>query len=147
MGIKIGELAERTGCKVVTVRYYEKEGLLRPPSRTGGNYRLYSDDDVERLEFIMRCRRHDMSLEEIRRLLSFQGDEYEDCVWVSELVDEHIAGINKQIVSLKKLKSHLEKLRASCGGGANAASCRIMKGLEAACSCTSEKTIGAQHGS
>jgi hypothetical protein len=41
MEIKIGELAKRTGCEVVTIRYYEKEGLLPEPARSDGNFRLY----------------------------------------------------------------------------------------------------------
>jgi len=40
MEIRIGELAQRTGCEVVTIRYYEKEGLLPEPARSSGNYRL-----------------------------------------------------------------------------------------------------------
>ncbi|MBQ4326363.1 MAG: MerR family DNA-binding transcriptional regulator, partial [Mailhella sp.] len=47
--MKIGDLAKATGTQVVTIRYYEKEGLLRQPERTGSGYRLYSEDDVERL--------------------------------------------------------------------------------------------------
>lgn len=43
MPLKIGELAKRSGCQVVTIRYYEKEGLLPPPERTDSNYRLYGD--------------------------------------------------------------------------------------------------------
>ena len=62
MAYKIGELARHVGCRVVTIRYYEKEGLLRSPERTAGNYRLYDETDVERLRFIQRCRSLDMSL-------------------------------------------------------------------------------------
>ncbi len=39
MEIRIGELAKLTGCEVVTIRYYEKEGLLLEPARSGGNFR------------------------------------------------------------------------------------------------------------
>lgn len=44
MEIRIGELAQRTGCEVVTIRYYEKEGLLPEPARSSGNYRLYGEE-------------------------------------------------------------------------------------------------------
>ena len=40
MKVKIGELAKMTGCEVVTIRYYEKEGRLKEPERTEGNYRV-----------------------------------------------------------------------------------------------------------
>ena len=42
MALKIGELAKATGTQVVTIRFYEKEGLLRQPERTAAGYRLYS---------------------------------------------------------------------------------------------------------
>lgn len=71
MKVKIGELAKMTGCQVVTIRYYEKEGLLKRPERTERNYRLYGDEDIARLRFIRHCRRHGMSLDEIRTLLVY----------------------------------------------------------------------------
>ena len=53
--LKIGELTKQTGCLVETIRFYEREGLLLEPARSEGNYRLYTDIHVERLQFI----RHD----------------------------------------------------------------------------------------
>lgn len=44
--MKIGELSDESGCKVVTIRYYEKEGLLSKPERTEANYRVYEQEDV-----------------------------------------------------------------------------------------------------
>lgn len=67
--IRIGVLAEKTGATVETIRYYEKEGLLPEPFRSQSNYRLYNDSHVERLNFILRCRTLDMTLEEVRTLL------------------------------------------------------------------------------
>ena len=116
MPLKIGELAKRSGCQVVTIRYYEKEGLLPPPERTDSNYRLYGDDDVERLHFIRRCRLHGMNLAEIRKLLSFKDHPSVSCAWVNELVDRHIADVEQQIASLQHLKKHLEALRRTCAG-------------------------------
>ena len=127
--MKIGELAKRTGCKVVTIRYYEKEGLLAEPERTEGNYRLYGKDDLERLEFIMHCRRHSMKPDEIRELLTFRDHPQRDCTWVSELIDSHIAGVDEQIASLEHLKTHLEQLRRRCAGGHSGDSCGIMQSL------------------
>ena len=69
MTIKIGELARRTECQVETIRYYEKEGLLPEPTRSRGNYRLYGEAQVERLQFIRHCRSLDMTLGEVRALL------------------------------------------------------------------------------
>ena len=129
MSIKIGELARLAGCKVVTVRYYEREGLLGAPGRSGGNYRLYGERDVERLKFIRHCRRHDMALEEIRKLLEYRDNPDRDCGWVSELLTAHIGDVESKIQSLSQLKGYLEGLRGSCEGGCSVNTCGIMRGL------------------
>ena len=136
MPLKIGELAKRTGCQVVTIRYYEKEGLLRRPERSDGNYRLYDDSDVERLHFIRRCRLHGMNLAEIRDLLAFRESPAPSCAWINELVEKHIANVEEQIASLQHLKEHLESLRRTCNGD-HAHGCGIIASLDkdAPCPC------------
>ena len=67
---RIGEAARRSGVSAANMRYYEKEGLLRPGSRSENSYRLYSEADVHRLRFIRLCRAMDMSLDEVRTLLA-----------------------------------------------------------------------------
>ncbi|MDL2321652.1 Cd(II)/Pb(II)-responsive transcriptional regulator [Desulfosarcina sp. OttesenSCG-928-B08] len=128
--MKIGELAKKTGCKVVTIRYYEKEGLLAKPDRTDGNYRVYGSEDLERLEFIRHCRKHGMGLNEIKKLLAFRDNPQRDCTWVTDLINTHIDNVNTQIQSLEHLKSHLEHLRHCCQGGQSGKTCGIMQSLE-----------------
>ena len=127
--MKIGELSRKTGCKVVTIRYYEKEGLLAEPGRSDGNYRLYGREDLERLEFIMHCRKHDMKLGEIKKLLAFRDRPQADCSWVGELIAAHVAGVEAQIRSLEHLKEHLQALRQRCSGGNNGEGCGIIQSL------------------
>ena len=50
-GLTIGELADRAGIGVETVRYYEKEGLLDQPLRPIGSFRTYEQDSLDRLGF------------------------------------------------------------------------------------------------
>lgn len=50
--LQIGEVAERTGVTQRTLRFYEEKGLLKPPSRLEGGFRLYSEEDVQRVERI-----------------------------------------------------------------------------------------------
>ena len=52
--LQIGEVAERTGVTQRTLRFYEEKGLLRPPSRMDGGFRLYSEEDVKRVDHIRR---------------------------------------------------------------------------------------------
>jgi Cd(II)/Pb(II)-responsive transcriptional regulator len=129
--MKIGELARRTGCKVVTIRYYEKEGLLPAPPRSEGNYRRYGEADGERLVFIRHCREYGMSLEDIRALLDFRDHPQRDCAWVDALIARHIDAVEAKIRSLDHLKGHLRQLAQSCSGGGSGETCGIMRGLSA----------------
>lgn len=128
MKVKIGELAKMTGCEVVTIRYYEQEGLLKEPERTEGNYRVYGEDAQERLRFIRHCRQHGMKLSEIRELLAFSDNPTVSCDWVNNLIKQHIESVEKQINDLTHLKKHLESLYHKCDGGKKS-DCGIIKSL------------------
>ena len=67
--MQIGEVADRTGLSLRTIRYYEEVGLIRPTARTAGGFRLYSEGDVARLSVIMRMKPLDFTLDEMRQLL------------------------------------------------------------------------------
>ena len=134
MYMKIGELAKMAGCQVVTIRYYEKEGLLNQPERTGGNYRLYGDREIDRLRFIRHCRRHGMALSEIRELLAFKDNPKASCDWVTTLVEDHIANVEEQMRSLSQLKEQLEALRHKCSGGKHG-DCGIIESLSGGDGC------------
>ena len=72
--MRIGELARQAGVDVQTVRYYEREGLLEAPARTGSGYRAYGPQHLERLNFVRHCRSLDMPLAEIKRLIDLSRD-------------------------------------------------------------------------
>ena len=127
--MKIGQLAKLTDTQVVTIRYYEKEGLLGAPERTGSNYRVYGEKDIERLQFIRHCRRHGMGLSEIRALLAYRDAPKADCVWIMEMIQTHITRVDEQMASLAHLKVHLEQLRDSCSGAHAGESCGIIQSL------------------
>ena len=127
MKMKIGELANISGCQVVTIRFYEKEGLLTEPERTESNYRLYDDKHIERLRFIRHCRRHGMSLSEIRELLVFMDNPNSGCAWINKLIETHIENVRAQIDSLTLLKEQLQLLLHKCSGDEK--SCGIIKSL------------------
>ena len=129
MPIKIGELAKRTGATVETIRYYEKEGLLPAPSRSEGNYRLYREEHIERLQFVLHCRTLDMTLDEVRTLLQYWDDPDKDCGNVNNLLDEHIHAVEIRMQELTQLKQHLIILRQKCVSRAPAVSCGILNAL------------------
>ena len=72
--LQIGQVAERTGLSLRTIRFYEENGLVRPTTRTEGGFRLYSDDAVARLEVIKRMKPLGFTLEEMQELLTLLAD-------------------------------------------------------------------------
>ena len=129
MEIRIGELAKRTRCEIVTIRYYEKEGLLPKPARSGGNFRLYGDAHVECLQFIRHCRSLDMTLVEIRALLELRDNPNQNCDEVNVLLDGHIQQVEARMETLLQLKQRLVVLRNTCTGARAVESCGILHGL------------------
>ncbi|MFF3525407.1 MerR family transcriptional regulator [Streptomyces rubiginosohelvolus] len=67
--MQIGEVAERTGLSLRTIRHYEEVGLLAPSARSKGGFRLYTETDIMRLMTIRRMKPLNFSLEEARELL------------------------------------------------------------------------------
>lgn len=68
-GLKIGEVTERTGLSVPTLRYYDSVGLITPSGRSPGGFRLYSEDDVRRILLVRRMKPLGFTLEQMRDFL------------------------------------------------------------------------------
>ncbi|MCZ2857614.1 MerR family transcriptional regulator [Blastococcus sp. VKM Ac-2987] len=72
--MQIGTVAERTGLSLRTIRFYEETGLVIPTARSEGGFRLYSEDDVARLDVIKRMKPLGFTLEEMQELLVLLAD-------------------------------------------------------------------------
>ena len=129
--MKIGDLACAVQCPVETIRYYEREGLLPEPGRTGGNYRCYGVEHVARLRFVRNCRALDMTHEEIRSLIGMMDQPGVGCTSVNQLLDEHIEHVDERISELRELKRQLARLRESCKVEKSVDGCGILHGLAA----------------
>jgi DNA-binding transcriptional MerR regulator len=68
--LQIGEVAERVGLSLRTVRYYEEQGLVQPETRTDGGFRLYTERQIDRLLLIKQMKPLGFSLEEMGELLA-----------------------------------------------------------------------------
>lgn len=67
--LHIGDVAERVGLSLRSVRYYEEQGLVQPEGRTTGGFRLYGQAQIDRLLAIMQMKPLGFTLEEMRELL------------------------------------------------------------------------------
>lgn len=127
--LKIGELAARTGYTAEAIRFYEREGLLPAPARSHGNYRLYREAHLARLQFIRHCRSLDMALDEIRNLLMFRDQPDQSCGDVNALLDKHIVDVAARIAGLRDLERQLLALRGLCTQVQTAKECAILQCL------------------
>src|ERR1700727_14825 len=124
----IGDLAQRTGTKVETIRYYESIGLLPAVARSGGHYRRYSKPHLERLSFIRRGRDLGFSLEEVRELLRLSDDRSQSCAEVDRIARLHLTEIERKVADLGALRRELKQLIDQCGHG-TIDECRIIEAL------------------
>jgi DNA-binding transcriptional MerR regulator len=76
--LQIGEVAERTDVTQRTLRFYEEKGLLKPPTRLEGGFRLYSEEDVRRVEHI----------KQLQKLLGFTLAEIKEMVEAEEIQEQ-----------------------------------------------------------
>jgi MerR family mercuric resistance operon transcriptional regulator len=127
--LSIGKVATETGCQIETIRYYEKEGLLPTPERTSGGHRLYTDQMVERLQFVRRCRELGFSMGEIRQLLSIVDGEHVSCERVKNIALEHLQDIQSKIQDLVKMERILRDLSDQCSGD-DVPDCPIVDALQ-----------------
>ncbi len=130
--MKIGELAKRSGCSVETIRFYEREGLLREPERGANGYRQYGEAHLVQLNFIRHCRSLDMGLPDVLTLLNFQAHSDLACDGISNLIDSQIARVHQKIQSLQELERQLHSLRDTCQAITRVGECGIMRNLEQA---------------
>lgn len=124
----IGRVARESGIRAETIRYYEKIGLLRAPARSSGNYRTYGPGDVDRLGFIRRARELGFPVEQVRALLELADHRDHDCRGIDQLVDGHLAEIDRRIADLTALRRELGALLESCQGG-TVADCGVLGAL------------------
>ena len=138
--LRIGELADRTSTSAPTIRYYEEIGLLRRATRQAGNQRVYSRQDVDRLTFIRRCREFDVSLEQVRVLVSLLDDPKSSCLDARDLAAKHLDDVRAKMRELKALErslvSFVDACDTSCAGGPGP-DCVILGDLGKHCGCGS----------
>ena len=99
--MQIGEVAERTGLTQRTLRFYEEKGLLKPPARMEGGFRLYSEADVQRIEHIVQ----------LKQVLGFTLDDIKEVLEAEDTISEFKA----QFRALPTLTEQAEALHRIIG--------------------------------
>ncbi len=130
-GLTIGKLAKKAGVGIETVRFYERQGLIAEPPRTASNYRLYPENDANRLRFIKKAKNLGFTLNEIKELLSLRHDPKASKADAKHRTLKKIEDIQQKIHDLSRMKEALESLAEACDGHGPTSECPILEALEA----------------
>src|SRR5437773_5954456 len=107
--MQIGSLAKANGVSVQTVRYYERYGLLPKPQRKASSYRIYTDEHVRRLQFVLQAKTLAFTLDEIKEIISLSQRHECPCGRVVRIAEERLADISKQIDEISCFRKELSR--------------------------------------
>jgi len=111
---QVGEVARQLNLNPQTLYFYERIGLIPPPQRAASGYRLFSQQDVERLAFIARAKSLGLSLEEIKEILALKDGRSLTCQAVYEHLSKKVGKIEKTMQQLQVLRDKLMQLMQQC---------------------------------
>ena len=105
--MKVKEIATAAGVNPDTVRFYTREGLLRPTRNPDNNYQQYDAEDLRRLRFARKARQLGFSLPEIRQILEQADDHHSPCPMVRDVFQQRLAEVEREISELQKLRARM----------------------------------------
>ncbi len=117
--LTIGQLSQRTGANIETIRYYERICLL-PVALRKGRYRSYDLTDVARLGFVRRSRELGFSIKEVRALLDLAAGGHESCAEARDLAAVHLHDVRSRIADLRRMERTLATTVRACDVGEDA---------------------------
>jgi len=106
----IGDIAKRFGLNPRTIRYYETVGILPRAARTESGYRIYTDETIKRLEFILKAKTLGFKLNEIKEIVMLHEKGEVPCECTKEFIRNKIIEIEGKIANLTELKERLARL-------------------------------------
>ena len=135
--LTIGKLATRADVTADTLRFYEREGLISPSSKSASGYRLYDEDAIVRLRFIKQARDCGFTLAEIQQLLVLRNQNEACCGDVRQRAIEKKLQLEKKIRTLSVMSKALDHLIADCANETHPIEgCPILAALEQATAST-----------
>ncbi len=125
----ISQTAKQVKLSTKQLRDYEALGLICPSGRSASGYRLYSDDDIEKLSFVAHAREVGFSLPQIKLLLQLQANPHRKRCDVKALTALHIQELDDKINALSAMKNKLQTWHDACVGD-DGSDCAILHALE-----------------
>jgi DNA-binding transcriptional MerR regulator len=127
-GMTIGALAKLTDTKIVTIRFYEANGLMAAPVRGENGRRIYEAGAVRRLSFIRHAREFGFALESIKRLLALHDNPRLPCGEADALAQAQLVEVEAKVARLTALRDELRCMIAQCDSR-HIGGCRVMEVL------------------
>lgn len=118
-GLRIGEVARRTGLPVKTIRFYCDQGLLQPRGRSDAGYRLFDQEALAELTIIRALRAMDVSIPELAKILEVRRSGVCNCSVLKGSIAAKMRSIDQRISELRAMQDELARLLDSwqdCGG-------------------------------
>ena len=115
--MKIGELADRAGVSVDTVRFYERRGVLPRPERTPSGYRTYTPTTVDRLRLARRLQALGFTLDEVVDALAAHDEGTSTCESERWRLDAVLERIEDRLDDLRRLRTEVRRARGACERG------------------------------
>lgn len=128
--LRIGAVAKQAGVGVETVRFYERQGLIRQPAKRSQGYRAYPPEVLDQIRFIRQAQALGFTLEEVAALLALRANAGAKCTAVRARAIAKLADVDEKLEQLQRIREALEKFVASCPGKAPLRACTIMQALE-----------------
>jgi len=127
----IGQTALKASVGVETIRFYERKGLIKQPQKpASGGFREYSQEIVQRIQFIRQAQELGFSLKEIDVLLGLRADPGSDCAAVQVRAREKLAEVERKQAQLQKIGDALKEVIAACPSQGGLDGCSIIAALE-----------------
>ena len=112
--LQIGQVSKASGVSIHTIRFYEKEGLLKSPFRSGGGFRLYPQETVDQLRFIQKAQGFGLTLKEIKQIMCCGDKGLGPCCDLT--VDLFSKKIDEFEAKIRELQGMKKKLKTVLGG-------------------------------
>jgi DNA-binding transcriptional MerR regulator len=112
--LQIGQVSKASGVSIHTIRFYEKEGLLKSPFRSGGGFRLYPQETVDQLRFIQKAQGFGLTLKEIKQIMCCGDKGLGPCCDLT--VDLFSKKIDEFEAKIQELQGMKKKLKTVLGG-------------------------------
>ena len=127
--LTIGAFAKAAAVNVETIRFYQRKGLLKEPTRTHGRIRRYGGADVARVRFVKSAQRLGFTLDEIAQLLLLEDGAH--CDDAARIAANRLDDVRARLNDLQRIETVLSALLEACRGYSDDVSCPLIAALQA----------------